>query len=106
MSFWKTIGSRCEPHKWHFFLQNERATLNTEDARMKPESSVQAANVKRWSADDDAWRGYRRIGGELVLEDRIVETLALLEPVPQGSMLDVGCATGVVTRLMADKALV
>jgi len=73
---------------------------------MKPESGVQAANVKRWSADDDAWRGYRRIGGELVLEDRIVETLALLEPVPQGSMLDVGCATGVVTRLMADKALV
>jgi ubiquinone/menaquinone biosynthesis C-methylase UbiE len=76
------------------------------DMRMKPESSVQVANAKRWSADDDAWRGYRRHGDELVLEDRIVATLALLEPAPQGAMLDVGCATGVVTRLMADKALV
>ena len=83
-----------------------KGLLSTGDASMKPESSVQAANAKRWSADDDAWRGYRRKGDELVLEDRIVATLALLEPAPQGAMLDVGCATGVVTRLMADKALV
>lgn len=76
----------------------------TSDAGMKPVSSVQAANINRWSADDDAWRGYRRNGGELVLEDRVVATLALIEPVPQGAMLDIGCATGVVTRLMADKA--
>ena len=75
------------------------------DERMKLVSSVQTANIKRWSADDDAWRGYRQDGGELVLEDRIVATLALIEPVPQGAMLDIGCATGVVTRLMADKAL-
>lgn len=74
------------------------------DASMKSVSSVQTANIQRWSADDDAWRGYRRIGGELVLEERIVATLGLIEPVPQGAMLDVGCATGVVTRLMADKA--
>lgn len=72
---------------------------------MKPESSVQAVNAKRWSAGDDAWRGYRRNGGELLLEDRIVATLALLEPVPEGVMLDVGCATGVITRLMAEKTL-
>jgi SAM-dependent methyltransferase len=75
------------------------------DAIMKAESSVQAANVKRWSADD-AWRGYRRSGGKIVLEDRIVATLAVLGPRPEGVMLDVGCATGVITRLMADKALV
>jgi 2-polyprenyl-3-methyl-5-hydroxy-6-metoxy-1,4-benzoquinol methylase len=68
--------------------------------------ACQAANAKRWSADDDAWRGYRRNGGEIVLEDRVVATLALLELAPEGSMLDVGCATSVITRIMADKARV
>ena len=72
----------------------------------KIESSVQAANAVRWSADDDAWRGYRRDGDKLVLEDRIKTTLDLLLPMQGGAMLDIGCATGVVSRLMADRARV
>ncbi len=68
-----------------------------------PKSSVQATNAARWSADDDAWRGYRRDGTSLVLDARIEATLRLLLPVANASVLDVGCATGVVTGLMAEK---
>jgi SAM-dependent methyltransferase len=68
-----------------------------------PASAVQATNAERWSADDDAWRGYRREGGRIVLDARIESTLALLLPAPGGALLDVGCATGVVTEWMADK---
>jgi SAM-dependent methyltransferase len=68
-----------------------------------PSSSAQSTNADRWSADDDAWRGYRRDNGVLVLEDRIKQTLSLLLPAPGGAMLDVGCATGVVSEIMATK---
>jgi len=63
-----------------------------------------AANAERWSADDEGWRGYRRQDNRLVTEDRIDKTLALLLPAPRGAMLDIGCATGVVTELMAKRA--
>jgi len=72
--------------------------------RMKPQSDVQATNAERWSADDDGWRGYRRDGDRIILEDRVKETLDLVLPAPNGSMLDIGCATGVISRLMADRA--
>jgi len=71
---------------------------------MKPERTpLQEANADRWSAGDDAWRGYRRVGATLVLEQRIERTLDLLLPAPGGALLDVGCATGVITRLVAEK---
>ncbi len=63
----------------------------------------QAANAERWSAEDDAWRGYRREGGAIVVDARVEATLDLLLPVPAAALLDVGCATGVVTELMAKK---
>jgi SAM-dependent methyltransferase len=69
-------------------------------------SSIQSTNAERWSADDDAWRGYRRRGSELLLEDRVKRTLDLMLPAPGGTLLDVGCATGVVSRLLADRARV
>jgi SAM-dependent methyltransferase len=75
-------------------------------AHTDPRSSAQAANAERWTADDDAWRGYRREGSKLVLEERVERTLGLMLPAPGGSLLDVGCATGVVTRLLADRAAV
>jgi SAM-dependent methyltransferase len=68
---------------------------------MNDRSEVQAANAERWSADDDGWRGYRRVGSGIVLDDRVKTTLDLLLPAPNGAMLDVGCATGVITELMA-----
>ncbi len=40
----------------------------------------------------------------MVLEDRVKRTLELVLPAPGGTMLDVGCATGVVSQLMADRA--
>jgi SAM-dependent methyltransferase len=72
----------------------------------RPPSSAQSANAERWSADDDAWRGYRRRGSTLILEDRVTRTLDLMLPAEGGSLLDVGCATGVVSRLLADRARV
>jgi ubiquinone/menaquinone biosynthesis C-methylase UbiE len=71
---------------------------------MKPQSGVQSTNAERWSADDDAWRGYRHEGSRLILEDRVKATLDLMLPAPNGALLDIGCATGVITRLMADRA--
>jgi SAM-dependent methyltransferase len=61
------------------------------------------ANAARWSADDDAWRGYKRVGDRLVLEDRVARTLALAIPRPGGAYLDVGCGPGVLTKLFADR---
>lgn len=61
------------------------------------------ANEQRWSAQDDAWRGYKRVGDRLVLEERIERTLSLVLPKPGGAYLDVGCATGVVARLIGER---
>jgi SAM-dependent methyltransferase len=71
---------------------------------MRPPTNVQTANVERWSAEDDAWRGYRREGSRLLLEDRIEATLGLMLPARGGTMLDIGCATGVVSELLAKAA--
>lgn len=52
-------------------------------ASMKPVSSVQAANIQRWSADDDAWRGYRRKGGSSRLRIASLRAAAIV-----GSVVD------------------
>jgi SAM-dependent methyltransferase len=87
-----------------------RDTLRSVDRRApietRPRPGIQSTNAERWSADDDAWRGYRRQGGALILEDRVKRTLDLMLPVPGGALLDVGCATGVVSRLLADRTRV
>jgi SAM-dependent methyltransferase len=64
------------------------------------------ANLDRWSAEDDAWRGYRRQGERLVLEQRVQRTLSLVQSAPGGALLDVGCATGRITLLVAELAQV
>jgi SAM-dependent methyltransferase len=63
--------------------------------------AVVAANVKRWSADDDGWRGYHRSSGELVLDDRVTRALGLADPRPGCDYADVGCANGVLTGVFA-----
>jgi SAM-dependent methyltransferase len=62
------------------------------------------ANLERWSAEDEDWRGYRYIDGRLVLEQRVERVLDLVRPVPSGSLLDIGCATGIISQLMAERA--
>lgn len=64
-------------------------------------------NVERWSADDDAWRGYHRTSsGQVVLDDRNERVLSMLLERSGGTMLDVGCANGVLTQIFARKACV
>jgi SAM-dependent methyltransferase len=64
--------------------------------------AVVAANVKRWSAEDDAWRGYGRRDGTLVLDDRVARALELAPPRPGCTYADVGCANGVLTKVVAE----
>lgn len=59
------------------------------------------ANAKRWSADDDAWRGYKYEGGRLLLEERVERALAFATPDPGCAYLDVGCGPGALTKLFA-----
>lgn len=60
------------------------------------------ANSDRWSAEDDAWRGYHRNrAGQVVLDDRTEQVRRLLVPRPGGALLDVGCANGVLTEAYA-----
>lgn len=66
-------------------------------------TSATEANARRWSADDDAWRGYKRVGGKLVLEDRVALTLDLVVPRRDGAYLDVGCGPGVITKLIGER---
>jgi SAM-dependent methyltransferase len=66
-------------------------------------SALQATNAERWSASDDAWRGYRWDGSKFVLDERIEATFGLLLPTPSGALLDVGCGTGVVTAWMGER---
>jgi SAM-dependent methyltransferase len=68
----------------------------------KARTSVDA-NVERWAAEDDAWRGYKRQGGRLVLEDRVARTLDLVVPRAGASYLDIGCGPGVITKLIGSR---
>lgn len=66
--------------------------------------AVARANAERWSAEDDAWRGYKRgPDGRLTLDDRAEKTLGLVLPRPGAAYLDVGCGPGVLTGLLADR---
>src|SRR5260370_32688479 len=65
--------------------------------------AVVAANVQRWGAEDDAWRGYRREGGKVVPDERVVRALDLAFPEAGCDYLDIGCANGVLTRLFAER---
>lgn len=70
---------------------------------MTRQTGAAEANAERWSADDDAWRGYKRAGSTLILEDRVKRTLDLAVARPGGSYLDVGCGPGVLTKLVAER---
>jgi SAM-dependent methyltransferase len=73
------------------------------DAQSSPLSPIVEANVKRWRADDDAWRGYHRDGDRVVADARVQRALRLVRPTPGGAYLDIGCANGVLTRLFAER---
>ncbi len=69
-------------------------------------SSV-SANAARWAASDEGWRGYHHgKNGELVFDDRVKVALDLVSPRQHGSLLDIGCATGVLTTAFAARAQV
>jgi SAM-dependent methyltransferase len=65
--------------------------------------AIVATNVQRWSAEDDAWRGYHREGDRVVPDPRVAKALALAPPRPGCDYLDVGCANGVLTRMFAER---
>lgn len=65
--------------------------------------AIVATNVQRWKADDDAWRGYHKDQGKLVLDARVEVGLDLVRPLPGASYLDIGCANGVLTRVYAER---
>lgn len=71
---------------------------------MSEARTAASANRERWSANDEAWRGYKTVGGRLVLEERVEKTLSLVTPRPGGSYLDVGCGPGVISRLVGERA--
>lgn len=64
------------------------------------------ANRRRWQAEDTAWRGYALENGKLWWADRVKAALSLIQPRSPGAsaaMLDIGCATAVITRACATK---
>lgn len=69
----------------------------------EPLPAIVSTNVKRWSADDDSWRGYHRDGSRVVPDARVAKALDLATPSPGCAYLDIGCANGVLTRLFADR---
>jgi len=74
--------------------------------QLQPLSSGVLANVDRWSAADEGWRGYRTVNGCHQLTERITNALAMVTPTPGGTMLDIGCANGVLTGYFAERAQV
>jgi SAM-dependent methyltransferase len=66
-------------------------------------SSSEVANIRRWSAADGAWRGYRRRGGQLEYEDRVLRAVELAQP-SGGLLLDIGCADGAIGSLLGHAA--
>ena len=69
-------------------------------------SSSVSANATRWSAEDDGWRGYHHRDGEIVLDARVHVALGLVSPRKGGALLDIGCATGVLTDIFGKRAQV
>ena len=67
---------------------------------------IVASNVERWRATDDAWRGYHVESGRIVVDARVETGLRLMVARPGGTMLDIGCANGILTRLYAQAAKV
>ena len=59
------------------------------------------SSQKRWRIEDDGWRGYHREGGRVVPDPRVSAGLGFVLPRPGGTMLDIGCANGVLTRMYA-----
>jgi SAM-dependent methyltransferase len=56
------------------------------------------ANAERWSAKDDAWRGYHYELGRIFFDERIAKVLKFLVPQSGVDYLDIGCANGILTR--------
>jgi len=65
--------------------------------------AIVATNVERWGAEDDGWRGYHREGDRIVPDERVAHAVELALPRPGAVYGDIGCANGVITRLVADK---
>ena len=61
------------------------------------------ANLRRWSAADEAWRGYRTVDGHVEYEDRVLRAFDLALPTG-GVLLDIGCADGVISSALGQVA--
>ncbi len=81
--------------------RSDLSDLSDTQAQALP--AIVETNVERWKADDDAWRGYHKDEGKLVLDARVEVGLELVCPLPGSSYLDIGCANGVLTRVYADR---
>jgi SAM-dependent methyltransferase len=93
-----------ESRAWMTDHEERRFSIMSSDIRSQPIGV--AANVDRWSAADEGWRGYRTVNGRRQLTERITNALALITPTPGGAMLDIGCANGVLTGYFARRAQV
>jgi len=77
--------------------------VSDREPREEPLPAIVETNVQRWKAEDDAWRGYHKDEGKLVLDARVEVGLDLVRPLPGASYLDIGCANGVLTRVYAER---
>jgi SAM-dependent methyltransferase len=87
-----------------FRLLEEAVVTGERDTSVPSLPAIVETNVRRWRADDDAWRGYHRDGGRIVADARVDCGLRLVVPMPGCAYLDIGCANGVLTRLYAKQA--